>query len=94
VLAATANVPETVLDGTVARVDGELAEVDTAVGTVRGLHDDAAVGDAVQVRIGADAVTIYKESQRVDPDSTSAWNCFARRGRRDRGGQNGVDGSG
>jgi len=35
-LAATANVPETVLDGTVARVDGELAEVDTAVGTVRG----------------------------------------------------------
>jgi len=74
VLAATANVPETVLDGTVARVDGELAEVDTAVGTVRGLHDDAAVGDAVQVRIGADAVTIYKESQRVDPDSTSARN--------------------
>ncbi|EMA65215.1 TOBE domain-containing protein [Halorubrum kocurii] len=84
VLAATASVPETVLDGTVASVDGELADVDTAVGRVRGLHggvdgtaDDpegAAVGDAVQVRIGADAVTIYKGGERVDPDSTSARN--------------------
>jgi len=73
-LAATASVPETVLDGTVASVDGELAAVDTAVGAVRGLHDGAAVGDAVQVRIGADAVTIYKPDAAVDPDSTSARN--------------------
>jgi molybdate transport system regulatory protein len=74
VLAATAQVPETVLDGTVTSVDGELADVDTAVGTVRGLHDGAAVGDAVQVRIGADAVTVYTGDERVDPDSTSARN--------------------
>ena len=84
VLAATASVPETVLDGTVASVDGELADVDTAVGTVRGLHggptgaddprDGVAVGDAVQVRIGADAVTIYKGDDEVDPDATSARN--------------------
>ncbi|KKF39872.1 ABC transporter [Halorubrum saccharovorum] len=90
VLAATAQVPETVLDGTVASVDGELADVDTAIGQVRGLHggvdedgddrdggaagDGAAIGDAVQVRIGADAVTIYKADERVDPDSTSARN--------------------
>ncbi|EMA59217.1 TOBE domain-containing protein [Halorubrum lipolyticum] len=84
VLAATANVPETVLDGTVASVDGELADVDTAVGAVRGLHggidgagDDregVAVGDAVQVRIGADAVTIHKGDIDVDPDATSARN--------------------
>jgi len=84
VLTATASVPETVLDGTVARVDGELADVDTAVGTVRGLHggpsgaddprDEVAVGDAVQVRIGADAVTIYKGDVGVDPDATSARN--------------------
>ncbi|WP_200531908.1 TOBE domain-containing protein [Halorubrum sp. LN27] len=84
VLAATASVPETVLDGTVASVDGELADVDTAVGRVRGLHGDgdgagdardgAAVGDAVQVRIGADAVTIYKGDVGVDPDATSARN--------------------
>ncbi|WP_418286340.1 LysR family transcriptional regulator [Halorubrum sp. DTA46] len=74
VLAATARVPETVLDGTVASVDGELADVDTAVGTVRGLHDGAAVGDAVQVRIGADAVTIYTGDVGVDPDATSARN--------------------
>lgn len=90
VLAATARVPETVLDGTVASVDGELADVDTAVGTVRGLHggtggagdrdsaddarDSTTVGDDVQVRIGADAVTVYKGEADVDPDSTSARN--------------------
>jgi len=85
VLAATASVPETVLDGTVTGVDGELADVDTAVGRVRGLHggvverDDGArervaVGDAVQVRIGADAVTIHSGDAGVDPDSTSARN--------------------
>jgi molybdate transport system regulatory protein len=83
-LAATASVPETVLEGTVASVDGELADVDTAVGTVRGLHggaadaddnrDGAAVGDTVQVRIGADAVTIYMGDVDVDPDATSARN--------------------
>jgi molybdate transport system regulatory protein len=84
VLAATASVPETVLAGTVASVDGELADVDTAIGSVRGLHggtpstSDARervdVGDAVQVRIGADAVTIYKGDDGVDPDATSARN--------------------
>jgi molybdate transport system regulatory protein len=77
-------VPETVLDGTVVGVDGELADVDTAVGPVRGLHggtgdagadrDRLAVGDAVQVRIGADAVTIHTGDVGVDPDSTSARN--------------------
>ena len=76
VLAATARVPETVLDGTIASVDGELADVDTAVGTLRGLHDCGAVGDAVQVRIGADAVTIYSADADLDPDSTSARNRF------------------
>jgi len=88
VLAATARVPETVLDGTVAGVDGELADVDTAIGRVRGLHDGTGVsdgadeseaggvapGDAVQVRIGADAVTVYRGDEAVDPDATSARN--------------------
>ncbi|MFC7187844.1 TOBE domain-containing protein [Halorubrum yunnanense] len=84
VLAATASVPETVLDGTVASVEGELADVDTAVGAVRGLcdggavggdtRDGASVGDAVQVRIGADAVTVYKGDAGVDPNATSARN--------------------
>ncbi|PHQ37469.1 ABC transporter [Halorubrum persicum] len=74
VLAATARVPETVLAGTVKEVDGELAVIDTAVGTVRGLNGETAVGDAVQVRIGADAVTIYERGERVDPDATSARN--------------------
>ena len=90
VLAATAAVPETVLDGTVTAVDGELAVVDTAVGELSGLHggsgdgaDDSvengggsavAVGDAVQVRIGADAVTVNDAAVAVDPDATSARN--------------------
>ena len=82
VLAATAQVPETVLDGTVERVDGELADVDTPVGQVRGLHEGTgesqagggAPGDPVQVRIGADAVTIYTGDERIDPDATSARN--------------------
>ena len=89
VLAATAAVPETVLDGTVTAVDGEFAVVDTAVGELSGLHggsgngaDDSvesggggvAVGDAVQVRIGADAVTVNDAAVAVDPDATSARN--------------------
>jgi molybdate transport system regulatory protein len=94
VLAATAAVPETVLDGIVTVVDGELAVVDTAVGELSGLHggsgDDADggaesggggvdVGDAVQVRIGADAVTVNDAAGAVDPDATSARNRLAGR---------------
>ncbi|MEZ3166725.1 ABC transporter [Halorubrum ejinorense] len=98
VLAATAAVPETVLDGTVTAVDGELAVVDTPVGELSGLHggagtgdsdgdgggepsDDAAVtvGDAVQVRVGADAVTVNDAANAVDPDATSARNRLAGR---------------
>ncbi|WP_424015986.1 TOBE domain-containing protein [Halorubrum xinjiangense] len=87
VLAATAAVPETVLDGTVTAVDGELAVVDTAVGEISGLHggsgaggggsrgdSEIAIGDAVQVRIGADAVTVNDAADAVDPDATSARN--------------------
>ncbi|RLM63244.1 ABC transporter [Halorubrum sp. Atlit-8R] len=68
VLAATAAVPETVLDGTVTAVDGELAVVDTPVGELSGLHggtgDDAdggsesdGVGDGGGVAVG-DAVQV------------------------------------
>jgi len=71
-LTATAQVPETVLDGSVAAVSGELAEVETAVGTVRGLVRDPAA--AVQVRIGADAVTIHDPDDDPKPNATSARN--------------------
>ncbi len=80
VLAATAAVPETVLDGTVTAVDGELAAVDTAVGELSGLYGgvdaggEASAGDTVQVRIGADAVTVNDAAGAVDPDATSARN--------------------
>ena len=77
-VAATARVPETVLDGTVTAVDGELAAVQTPVGTVWGLHDGLAADDAVQVRIGADAVTV-RPAGDDEPAATSARN--RRRGR-------------
>jgi molybdate transport system regulatory protein len=73
-LTATAQVPETVLDGTVTATSGELAEVTTDVGTVWGLHDGAAVGDTVQLRIGADAITALDPTDSPSPDSTSARN--------------------
>jgi len=73
-LAATARIPETVLEGTVASVSGELADVTTSVGPVRGLHDGAAPDDAVQVRVGADSLTVLDPAADPDPDSTSARN--------------------
>ena len=77
-VAATARVPETVLDGTVREVDGELAAAQTPVGTVWGLCDEVTAGSAVQVRIGADAVTV-RPAGDDEPAATSARN--RRRGR-------------
>lgn len=73
-LTATAQVPETVLKGTVTDLSGELAEVDTPVGRVRGLHDDVTVGDQLQVRIGADSITLLDPGSDPEPDATSARN--------------------
>ena len=73
-LSATAQVPETVLDGTVTSISGKLAEVSTAVGTIRGLHDGVHLNDPVQVRIGADAVTVLDPGADPDRDATSARN--------------------
>lgn len=73
-LSATARIPETVLEGVVSSVSGELADVTTEVGTVRGLHDGLRLGDAVQVRIGADSCTLLDPAADPDPDSTSARN--------------------
>lgn len=73
-LTATARVPETVLEGTVTTVAGELAEVTTAVGPIQGLHDGVEPGDAVQCRIGADAITVLDPAETPDPDATSARN--------------------
>ena len=73
-LTATAQVPETVLEGTVETVTGELAEVATDVGSVRGRHDGATPGETIQVRVGADAITVLGPGADADPDSTSARN--------------------
>lgn len=73
-LTATAQVPETVLRGTVSDISGELASVETPVGVVRGLHDGVTVGADVQVRIGADSITLLAPGSDPEPDSTSARN--------------------
>ncbi len=73
-LTATAQVPETILEGTVSSVSGELADVTTSVGAVRGLHDGVTPDELVQVRIGADSLTVLDPSAHPDPDSTSARN--------------------
>ncbi len=73
-ITATARVPETVLEGMVTDVSGELASVATDVGAVWGLHDGIEVGDAVQARIGADAITVLDPTDSPKPDSTSARN--------------------
>ena len=73
-LTAAATVPETVLHGTVTDVDGELATVRSPVGSLRALHDDLAVGDEVQIRLGADAVTLHPTEDAPAPDATSARN--------------------
>ena len=80
-VAAAAGVPETVVEGVVQTVDGELAAVDTAVGTVWGRHDGLTVDDRVQIRIGADAVTVRsadavtaRPADDGPPDETSARN--------------------
>lgn len=73
-LSATAQVPETVLEGTVSSISGELADVTTSVGTVRGLHGGIACDDLVQVRIGGDSLTVLDPAADPDPDATSARN--------------------
>ncbi|MEF8812826.1 MAG: TOBE domain-containing protein [Halovenus sp.] len=75
-LTATAQVPETVLQGTVRSVSGELATVTTDVGSVRGLHSGVDAGDDLQVRVGADAITVLDPTDDPEPDSTSARNRF------------------
>jgi molybdate transport system regulatory protein len=74
VISATAQIPETVLRGEVLATDGELATVETDVGRVRGIHDGIGVGDAVQVRIGADAITVHEPETVPASDATSARN--------------------
>lgn len=74
VISATAQIPETVLHGEVLETDGELATVETEVGRIQGIHDGIDVGDAVQVRIGADAITVHEPETVPESDATSARN--------------------
>ena len=81
----------TAVDGELAVVDtavGELSGLHGGEGTGDGAADGAVepgdgdavtVGDAVQVRIGADAVTVNDAANAVDPDATSARNRLAGR---------------
>lgn len=70
-IAATAHVPETVLEGAVRAVDGELATVETSVGEIHALHENAAVDDRVQLRIGGDAITLRRADSGDETESSA-----------------------
>ncbi|WP_115865602.1 TOBE domain-containing protein [Halorussus litoreus] len=70
----TAEVEETVLSGRVVDREGELATVATDAGQVRALAPD---GEAVEVAIRADAVTLHAPADAPDAAATSARNRFA-----------------
>ncbi|SHG69264.1 TOBE domain-containing protein [Halobaculum gomorrense] len=79
-LAGTAGAAESVFDGTVTGREGELAVVDTGAGTLRALavgDSEPGSGDAVQVSVRADAVTLHDPSETPSPDATSARNRFS-----------------
>lgn len=73
-ITATTQLEETVLHGTVTRVSGVIAIVDTPVGTVRGIHDGVNSDDGVQVRVASDALTLHTQTDDRLPDTTSARN--------------------
>jgi len=81
-LAGAACVTECVFDGTVTEREGELGTVETDAGTVRALiADDRSqvppdVGEAVQVSIRSDAVTLHAPAEVPPADGTSARNRF------------------
>ncbi|MFB6173570.1 MAG: TOBE domain-containing protein [Halobacteriales archaeon] len=81
-LAGTATVEERVLPGTVRERDGELGVVETAAGAVRARlvalpdRDPPTVGDAVQVGVRSDAVTLQSPADSPPADATSARNRF------------------
>jgi molybdate transport system regulatory protein len=77
-LSGTAGAGETTLAGEVSAVDGELADVETAAGSVRALvAGSVAVGDAAEVGVRADVVTLHAPEDTPDPDATSARNRFS-----------------
>ncbi len=68
-------VERTVLEGTVIERTGELGVVQTEIGRLRALVPPE--GEAVEVSIRADAVTITAPSESPDEDGTSARNRFS-----------------
>lgn len=77
-LSGTAQVTETVFEGTVTERTGELALVETPAGTLRALVDEAAeTGSTVQVSVRADAVTLHAPDEAPSGTATSARNRFS-----------------
>ncbi|MFP4530618.1 MAG: TOBE domain-containing protein [Halodesulfurarchaeum sp.] len=71
---AVAEVTETVLEGQVTSRDGEIAEIETEAGTIRGLVPPGS--DRVRVGIRADAVTLHAPEEAPPAGGTSARNRF------------------
>ncbi len=72
--AAVAEVTETILEGTVSSRDGEIAEIETAAGTIRALVPPGS--EHVRVGIRADAVTLHAPQDAPPAGGTSARNRF------------------
>ena len=62
------------LQGCVDSVSGELAELSTEIGMVRGLHDSIKPDDEVQIRISADTITLLDPIAEPESNATSARN--------------------
>lgn len=75
-LSGTASVPETVLSGVVADVEGELVAVETDAGTLGAVATESALsaGSSVTVSVRADAVTLHDPAEVPDEGATSARN--------------------
>lgn len=83
-LSGTAGAAESVLEGTVREVTGELAVVETAAGPVRALlagpsESTSSADEPVQVSLRADAVTLHAPADPPADEATSARNLFAGR---------------
>jgi molybdate transport system regulatory protein len=75
--AGVADATLSVFPGTVLHVHGELATVETSPGEVLTLvPGDVADGQAVEVTVRADAVTVELPDEAPAPDATSARNRF------------------
>lgn len=75
-LDGTATVEQIVFRGTMTARDGELVTVDTDAGELRALAAEigGSIGEAIEVTLTADSVTLHDPAAKLEDDETSARN--------------------